>query len=209
MCPGRRRARSPDSGRARLCARRRPRSRPSRRSSARPAPSRGGYAHEIRRVAAPERGAALGRPGGRGVEHRADELSAVGEILPVRVGHGLADARHVARVVCTHCSRSAASSLRAQQQVYWSQTPASGWLAAPPRTRWRIYVRAATACARSASGAKDAGISAATTPGSQSAIVVSTSAPPLSAVMAVSLSGATAADAVTDGRAAPRALRPD
>ena len=60
-------------------------------------------------------------------------------------------------------------------------------------------MRAATACARSASGAKDAGISAATTPGSQSAIVVSTSAPPLSAVMAVSLSGATAADAVTDG----------
>ncbi|MFR6425548.1 MAG: hypothetical protein ACLUNO_08360 [Oscillospiraceae bacterium] len=56
-------------------------------------------------------------------------------------------------------------------------------------------MRAATACARSASGAKDAGISAATTPGSQSAIVVSTSAPPLSAVMAVSLSGATAADA--------------
>ncbi len=65
--------------------------------------------------------------------------------------------------------------------------------------RWRIYVRAATACARSASGAKDAGISAATTPGSQSAIVVSTSSPPLSAVMAVSLSGATAADAVMDG----------
>ncbi len=60
-------------------------------------------------------------------------------------------------------------------------------------------MRAATACARSASGAKDAGISAATTPGSHSAIVVSTSAPPLSAVMAVSLSGATAADAVMDG----------
>ena len=60
-------------------------------------------------------------------------------------------------------------------------------------------MRAATACARSASGTKDAGISAATTPGSQSAIVVSTSSPPLSAVMAVSLSGATAADAVTDG----------
>ena len=33
------------------------------------------------------------------MEHRADELPAVGEVLPVRVGHGLADARHVVRIV--------------------------------------------------------------------------------------------------------------
>ena len=35
------------------------------------------------------------------MEHRADELPAVGEVLPVRVGHGLADARHVVCIVCT------------------------------------------------------------------------------------------------------------
>jgi len=33
------------------------------------------------------------------VEHRANELPAVGEVLPVRVGHGLANARHVVRIV--------------------------------------------------------------------------------------------------------------
>ena len=60
-------------------------------------------------------------------------------------------------------------------------------------------MRAATACARSASGAKEAGISAATTPGSQSAMVVSMSASPHSAVMGVAPSGATVSDTGTDG----------
>ena len=60
-------------------------------------------------------------------------------------------------------------------------------------------MRAATACARSASGAKEAGISAATTPGSQSAMVVSMSASPHSAVMGVAPSGATLSDTGTDG----------
>ena len=45
-----------------------------------------------------------------------------------------------------------------------------------------MYVLAATACALSASGSKEAGISPATTPGSHSAIVVSTASPSESAV---------------------------
>ena len=70
---------------------------------------RGGHAHKIRRIAAPECSTALGRPGGRGVKHRTDELPVVDEILPVRVGDGLPDARHVARIIL--------APLRAQRRI--------------------------------------------------------------------------------------------
>ena len=67
-----------------------------------------------------------------------------------------------------------------------------------------IYVRAATAWALSASDSNDAGISAATTPGSHSSIVVSTTSPESSAVKLMSASSpAYDSPPGTDGSALP------
>ena len=74
------------------------------------------------------------------------------------------------------------------QQPGSSQTAASGCAALAEVMRLSIYVRAATAWALSASSSKEAGISPATTPGSHSAMVVSTASPPLSAVKLMSSS---------------------